>query len=421
MSKLRAPLKRVFDEPLSELELQRMWRKLQVRAAAPVGLPHSAVRRLAWPLLAAACLSLLGLVAYATPWLPLAFSPAPLTLTGNARLSSRQSFGGQHGVHLSLSDGSQVRLSDDAVLSVTDNSGPSFGTRIERGRAEFEVKPGGRRRWRVECGSVRVEVVGTRFSVERGERGVLVQVTRGVVAVHGETIPGGDRRLGAGDELYVATGVASTAATRPAAVALAKLQPSAADHQPQPSAANYQPQPTASNYPPPPLAAGASSGPRAEPEPAARVAPRTWPKTVPGAKPLATRARSSGPEGLDAQLSSLLRAADAARRARDFERARNLLEQVMRLSPAGQYAAVAGITLGRMQMQAQPDRAAEALRAALAATPPAGLREDIMARLVEAHVRAGHVELARAAAAAYEQAFPRGRRLAEVRHWIAPP
>jgi len=52
---------------------------------------------------------------------------------------------------------------------------------------------------------------------------------------------------------------------------------------------------------------------------------------------------------------------------------------------------------------------------------PRGLLEDAQARLVQAHARAGQWEQAREAAARYEQLYPEGYRLQDVRRWAAGP
>jgi hypothetical protein len=48
-----------------------------------------------------------------------------------------------------------------------------------------------------------------------------------------------------------------------------------------------------------------------------------------------------------------------------------------------------------------------------------GLNEGALARLVEAHARAGDHAAAQRAAAEYESRYPQGRYLAEVRHWAS--
>src|SRR5262249_52884406 len=82
-----------------------------------------------------------------------------------------------------------------------ENDGRRFDVRLDAGGATFDVKPGGPRRWTVACGATRVEVVGTRFTVERAGAGVAVSVSRGVVLVRGPDVPNGVARLTAGERL----------------------------------------------------------------------------------------------------------------------------------------------------------------------------------------------------------------------------
>ena len=74
-------------------------------------------------------------------------------------------------------------------------------------------------------------------------------------------------------------------------------------------------------------------------------------------------------------------------------------------------APLAAFALGRLELDAldRPRQAAAALSRALALGMPQGLREDVRARLVEAHVRAGNRAAAHAAADAYDREFPEGR------------
>jgi len=126
---------------------------------------------------------------------------------------------------------------------------------------------------------------------------------------------------------------------------------------------------------------------------------------------------SSNAEPVAAKGQLLLQEADRARRAGLDARALSLLKRVMREQPASQEAAIAGFTAARMLMVARPNEAAAALRVSLAAGAPGSLREDVMARLVEAYARAAQRELAARAADAYRRQFPKGRRAAEVERW----
>jgi FecR protein len=84
---------------------------------------------------------------------------------------------------IDTNDGSQITLSPGGRLETVANANRVFDTRLVRGRAEFNVRPGGRRRWLVHAGHVTVEVVGTHFIVDRAAAKVSVTVTRGEVMV----------------------------------------------------------------------------------------------------------------------------------------------------------------------------------------------------------------------------------------------
>jgi Flp pilus assembly protein TadD len=70
-----------------------------------------------------------------------------------------------------------------------------------KGAARFEVVKDPSRRFRVKAGPVTVEVIGTRFLVERQGASVKVNVERGLVRVAG---PGVTRLLRAGESVTVA-------------------------------------------------------------------------------------------------------------------------------------------------------------------------------------------------------------------------
>jgi transmembrane sensor len=380
MAKLRAPLKPWLDDPLDERDVQRIWRTLQARR-------HDGGMRARLPLAAAAVAC-----ALAVWWLAaslLAPAPGPLALAGERVLVPHGSLGADDAVRYGFSDGSRVLLEHGAQLEIVDNSGSKFSTRMRRGRGEFEVNPGGPRRWIVDCGLLDVEVVGTRFSIEREDQKVEVRVTRGVVIVRGPNVPGGMRRLGAGEALSVS---AVGSANSPAAPALG-----AAGSRASPTPPSAAPQSSAQS------ARGASSS------------------LTPADPKQQADARSQPAAADDAELARLLQEADAARRAQHVPRAEQLLEQVLQRSPRSAYAALAAITLGRMRMADKPLSAAASLRAALAADIPEDLREDTLVRLVEAYTRAGRPDLVQRAAADYRRSYPHGRRAAEVQGWIAQP
>jgi transmembrane sensor len=75
---------------------------------------------------------------------------------------------------------------------------------LEEGKAAFQVVPGGSRQWIVEAGALSVEVVGTRFSVERTPTQVRVEVERGTVLDRSAFLEPGVTRLEAGGRVDVA-------------------------------------------------------------------------------------------------------------------------------------------------------------------------------------------------------------------------
>jgi transmembrane sensor len=107
------------------------------------------------------------------------------------------------GVH-ALADGSRIEASADGAITARVNDGRALRLSLERGRARFDVQPGGPRRWTIDAGICEVEVVGTSFVVDRrGDGRVRVEVDHGRVRVRGEGVAGGEAILGAGDVLEV--------------------------------------------------------------------------------------------------------------------------------------------------------------------------------------------------------------------------
>jgi transmembrane sensor len=383
MSKLRAPIRDILDDRLPEADVQRLWRSLQRQTSR-----QSITRSWAMPLMAAMVLTLLGVVG----WLGLRSTPAPvaLVIAGADGLNPSRVLDGDVASVWALNDGSRIQLAGASRIEVLENNGQAFTMRLESGRGDFEVKPGGPRRWRIECGEPSVEVVGTSFVIDRDAWGVRVDVRHGVVRVRSKRIAGGVQRLKAGEHVYLpsapqaeqaaaAHGEAATAASAGQAVRTSVRQADA---------------------PPTPIAQVASTPPH-----------------VANTPPQRTAAAPRGGALESDERAKLLRRADQARRSGRIAQAEALLDRVREGWPGTPHAAIASLTLARMRIAAAPERAAADLETALAAELPQGLREDAMARLVEAHARAGQVELAERAAQAYRRAFPDGRRAAEIERW----
>lgn len=342
------PLGRLLHDGLEEPRIQNMWQRIDHAPA------RSSRVWLGLVSAAAVMLLLLGaarwLVPQSSEQLSLVTGSAPTVLVAQALGSSSR-----------FEDGSQVRLEAGARLEVLRNDGRSFVTALRRGDVTFDVQPGGKRHWVVEAGELSVEVVGTRFRVERQAESTRVSVDHGVVLVRGERVTGGSLRLTAGQSFTLQS----------------------------------------------PLAASPPSG---EPSDAVAAPP---PPEATGNAPAVSRA------AVDV-VARELAAADEARRRADAPRAIRHFEAAWSSSAAGDARrGLIALSLARLIISGNPARAAQILRSSLSDMPSA-LEEDARARLVEAESRAGNRPAAQQAADEYRRRFPAGQRLAEVERWSAP-
>ena len=374
MSKLRAPLRMKLDDLPSEEEIQRIWLRVQKRRA------RRQARRELRPAIwvgagfVAACAVLLVLA-----WVRPASNTGPLTTGGHA-LAQVAGDATNAGL-LELSDGSRIVVDPGARLEVLDNSSRAFGVALRTGRAAFDVRPGGPRRWTIEAGLATVEVVGTRFTVARTPGSVDVSVERGVVVVRGERVPDRVRKLTAGERLVVSEPHAARGTTEPAPPT--------------------EKEPVA-NAPAP------TEAPAGEPR-----------RPGPSSSGNAASVASATPLGFD----ELIAQADAARRRGDLRGAESLLESALAGAPDRKRAALAAFTLGKLELDGlgNASRAAAAFSRAVSLGPPDAIAEDALARLVEAEGAAGQIEKARADALEYQKRYPNGRRAYAVGRWLARP
>ncbi len=102
-----------------------------------------------------------------------------------------------------FSDGSVVTVAPSGRVVPLAMEARAAVFLLERGVATFDVTPGGPRRWSIECGLLTVEVIGTRFTIDRSDARVVVRVERGEVLVRGERVHDRIQRLGAGDSVTV--------------------------------------------------------------------------------------------------------------------------------------------------------------------------------------------------------------------------
>jgi transmembrane sensor len=323
---------------------------------------------------------------------PIANDRGALSLAGGAEIGSLAT-PDVAGRDVALSDGSHITLGSDTAIEPLENGPTTFSALVARGSATFDVRPGGPRRWVLECGLATVEVVGTRFTVERTARAVRVSVERGIVLVRGERVRDRVQRLTAGQSLEVSEGELST-------------EPATTDDAPRGAVSA----PSASTRAPSVSASGA-------------IPSREWRKleqrgdheaayAALGAAGIASAAAS-------ASVEDLLALADVARLSGHPADAVTPLTRVLNEHADDAKASLAAFTLGRLQLDAlgHPREAADAFSRALELRLPQSLQEDAYARLVEGRARAGDVAGAAAATQEYERRFPQGERRAEVRRW----
>ena len=373
--------------PDDEQALARIWSRIDAgeRQGGRRGLQVQRLLRLDRPALAGA---VLAMAAALVVWVGISHDDTgPLRLADGQPIAAVQA--PASGAVVAMSDGSRVTLSGGARFEPLLSTATSFVAMLQTGRADFEVHPGGPRRWQIECGLATVEVVGTGFSCTREPGRLRVAVQHGAVLVRGDQVRDRAQRLSAGQSLEIVDPLLAPPAAAPARL-------------PEPAAA--------------PEAAGDAAAPVLTP-PLARVSWRELAQSgrqrdafaALGARGLMREARQAG-------VTDLLLLADVARLSGHPRDAVAPLERILDAYPRDAQAPLAAFALGRLELDAlnAPAQAVRALDRALALGLPQSLREDARARLVEAHARSGNAAAARAAAAAYRREFPDGRYRARI-------
>ncbi len=371
--------------PDDEQALARIWSRIDTgerQGALPLA---RRMLRLDRPALAGAVLAVAAAVVV---WVGISHDDTgPLRLADGQPIAAVQA--PASGAVVAMSDGSRVTLSGGARFEPLLSTATSFVAMLQTGRADFEVHPGGPRRWQIECGLATVEVVGTGFSCTREPGRLRVAVQHGAVLVRGDQVRDRAQRLTGGQSLEIVDPLLAPPASAPG--------PAQA---PAPAAA------------PEPDAAPAVLTP-----PLARV---SWRELAQSGRQrdafAALGARGLMRETRQAGVADLLLLADVARLSGHPRDAVAPLQRILDTYPRDAQAPLAAFALGRLDLDAldAPAQAARALDRALSLGLPQTLREDARARLVEAHARAGNAAAARNAAAAYQREFPDGRYRARI-------
>ncbi len=384
---LQTPLALELRDPVLESQVLRMWHRIEERRSSARTTARSFLLWAAMGALLGVSLMLAVEAVRApsrkAPVAERARTAAPLLLRTGLPIEMVEVAPTAPARGVELSDGSRLQVDPGARLEPLVSSATDVVFRLALGRVVFDVVPGGPRRWVVEAGIARVEIVGTRFAVLRAVDHVRVDVERGVVLVRGATVPDGVGRVEAGRFLEVRAPIASE--ERPEAPASDNARGQTSQRS------------TAASTP---WRASAKSGHYDE----------------------AYAALGTGGVGREAaqadSVEELLALADVARLSGHAAEGVEPLERILREHAASPSAPLAGVTLGRIELGLnRPAEAARAFERALALHVPGGLEEDVYARLVEAYSRAGDRAAAAATARDYGRRFPGGRRSADVLRW----
>ena len=278
-----------------------------------------------------------------------------------------------------LADGSTAEpRSADTTLRLVEDSPSLSRCALQRGTGRFQVTKNPARTFRVEVGAIQVEVVGTKFDVERrDDDSVHVTVESGRVRVSG-----GDhaRDLTAGeDDVFFAGGGSADAAAAPS---------------------------TAPSGSTPSLAL-----------PAVGADWTTLARSGDYDAAYAAVSKRGGTGAVRDEPNELLLAADVARLSGHPEQAVGPLRRVLARHRQDPRAALAAFTLGRVLLDGlgQPRESAVAFADAYALDPAGSLAEDALVREVEAWSRAGDATRAQQRGRTSLQRFPNGARTRQVK------
>lgn len=284
---------------------------------------------------------------------------------------------------LEFSDGSFAVLGADARVVPEIVAENRVEVRQLAGSALYDIVPRRSRKFTVRVDDVRVDVLGTSFTVDKLPDSVRVVVKHGRVHV-----TRGARAviLVAGEELTL-----TNDAAMPSAV---PTHDSVSDGMP-------SPEPSSDPTAPP----DSSSPPSSAAVPSA-LAPALAPALVPSASSSSTS--SAPPEAGGA--AQLFRRADEARAAGDPAEALRLLRELVDTHPKDGRVALALFTIGRIEAQrGNADAAATAFESCGAAMQGEALAEAALARS-----KAGQGSKAKELAVRYLELFPKGARAREM-------
>lgn len=290
----------------------------------------------------------------------------------------------RHAGSLRFADGSRVDLVGEASSVEVGPVSVSYTELVlEKGAARFDVTHKPERRFAVRAGNTRVEVLGTRFTVERNEPRVRVSVEQGRVRV---IWPGGERALSAGEVGWFPPDASEAAAPEPAPVPRGDGQPESRPN-------------------------GVRNADRAA------LRSQFLELARRGEYPQAYRVMREDPGVVTNSAEDLMLAADAARLSGHPERAPEYLRRITTEHRRDSRAPLAAFTLGRILLTqlGEPAEAQRAFALTRELAPGGALAEDALAREVESAERSGQRARAQALADEYTKRYPASKRLDAVR------
>ena len=387
---------RILQDVADEERLSANWQTIQKKHAR-----RTATVPIAW-LVAAITILGIGATAFFELYLE-SDSIEALTLINDGRGTPVTAFDTRHLTQsVKLSDGSALYLNRHTELVVFENTGDRFETKLNRGRVRFDVRPGGTRMWVVAAGQLRIEVVGTSFTVETTPQLTRVRVHRGKVRVQGDGVNKGGRELEKGDEIVVSR----KKKKRDDEDNRRKSLEESASRSERDSLATGM----ANNMTnePPARAQAATLASNAEGDALAGVS-----QGIDNASdPIGSKGKST-----KSPVRLLLSQADEARQTGDSQLALQYLNQIVSDYPNDTAAGLAAFTIGRIYLHDlnQYAAAAASFSRAIALGLPHGLEEQAYAKQVESWRHTNNITRLQHAADVYNRRFPDGT----WKQWVA--
>ncbi len=355
-------LSRHVQVDISPARVARVWQAIAPRLEQT----PSRSRRWLAPLAVAGGLALAGVGAAVL----VERGPDPSSVWENAALESAGD-----SISVKLEDSSRIELAAQSRIELAESKADAVKLRLRRGSVRCDVTHREGRRFSVEALGVEVRVVGTLFNVAiaEGERRVDVSVERGSVEVRALDETGPYRRISAGERW---------------SVDLPSLSP--------PASASAEP---------------AAPAPSGDPAESPRSRPKDELRAAEPAPPTADRGDADpASDPNTATARELFDLANLARRSGDLAAAARAYELLLSKYPNDGRAGLAAFELGRLRLErlGNPAGAVSALERAMAKAPSPGLREDAMARLVQAYAALGDGARCRRTRDRYLSEYPGG-------------